>query len=67
MLGDFGFGEVQVHLHALVEQFGCLGGVAEAIWLYSNGIIIFPSIDITPYFLPFIAVIVLLLSEYVND
>ena len=29
MLGDFGFGEVQVHLHALVEQFGCLGGVAE--------------------------------------
>ena len=29
MLGDFGFGEVQVHLHALFEQFGCLGGVAE--------------------------------------
>ena len=29
MLGDFGFGEVQVHLHALVEQFRCLGGVAE--------------------------------------
>ena len=29
VLGDFGFGEVQVHLHALVEQFGCLGGVAE--------------------------------------
>ena len=29
MLRDFGFGEVQVHLHALVEQFRCLGGVAE--------------------------------------
>ena len=29
MLGDFGFGEVQVHLHALFEQFRCLGGVAE--------------------------------------
>ena len=29
MLGDFGFGEVQVHLHALVEQFRRLGGVAE--------------------------------------
>ena len=29
VLGDFGFGEVQVHLHALFEQFGCLGGVAE--------------------------------------
>ena len=29
MLCDFGFGEVQVHLHALFEQFGCLGGVAE--------------------------------------
>ena len=29
MLGDFGFGEVQVHLHALFEQFGSLGGVAE--------------------------------------
>ena len=29
MLCDFGFGEVQVHLHALVEQFRCLGGVAE--------------------------------------
>ena len=29
VLGDFGFGEVQVHLHALVEQFRCLGGVAE--------------------------------------
>ena len=29
VLGDFGFGEVQVHLHALVEQFGSLGGVAE--------------------------------------
>ena len=29
MLRDFGFGEVQVHLHALFEQFGCLGGVAE--------------------------------------
>ena len=25
----FGFGEIQVHLHALFEQFGCLGGVAE--------------------------------------
>ena len=29
VLGDFGFGEVQVHLHALFEQFRCLGGVAE--------------------------------------
>ncbi len=29
MLGDFGFGEVQVHLHALFEQFRRLGGVAE--------------------------------------
>ena len=29
VLGDFGFGEVQVHLHALFEQFGGLGGVAE--------------------------------------
>ena len=29
VLCDFGFGEVQVHLHALVEQFRCLGGVAE--------------------------------------
>ena len=29
MLRDFGFGEVQVHLHALVEQFRRLGGVAE--------------------------------------
>ena len=29
MLGDFGFGEVQVHLHALFKQFRCLGGVAE--------------------------------------
>ncbi len=29
MLGDFGFGHVQVHLHALFEQFRCLGGVAE--------------------------------------
>ena len=29
VLGNFGFGEVQVHLHALFEQFGCLGGVAE--------------------------------------
>ena len=29
MLGDFSFGEVQVHLHALFEQFGRLGGVAE--------------------------------------
>ena len=29
MLGDFGFGEVQVHLHALFEQFRCLGGIAE--------------------------------------
>ncbi len=29
MLGDFGFGEVQIHLHALFEQFRCLGGVAE--------------------------------------
>ena len=29
MLRDFGFGEIQVHLHALFEQFGCLGGVAE--------------------------------------
>ena len=29
MLRDFGFGEVQVHLHALVEQFRCLGCIAE--------------------------------------
>ena len=29
VLGDFSFGEVQVHLHALVEQFRCLGSVAE--------------------------------------
>ena len=29
MLGDFGFGHVQVHLHALFEQFRRLGGVAE--------------------------------------
>ena len=29
VLGDFGFGEVQVHLHALVEQFRRLGGIAE--------------------------------------
>ena len=29
MLGDFGFSHVQVHLHALFEQFRCLGGVAE--------------------------------------
>ncbi len=29
VLRDFGFGEVQVHLHALFEQFRCLGGVAE--------------------------------------
>ena len=29
MLRDFGFGEVQVHLHALVEQFRRLGGIAE--------------------------------------
>lgn len=29
VLCDFSFGEVQVHLHALFEQFGCLGGVAE--------------------------------------
>ena len=29
VLCDFGFGEVQVHLHALFEQFRCLGGVAE--------------------------------------
>ena len=29
MLGDFGFGHVQVHLHALFEQLRCLGGVAE--------------------------------------
>lgn len=29
MLGDFGFGEVQVHLHALFEQFGRLGCIAE--------------------------------------
>ena len=29
MLRDFGFGEVQVHLHALFKQFRCLGGVAE--------------------------------------
>ena len=29
VLCDFGFGEVQVHLHALFEQFGRLGGVAE--------------------------------------
>ena len=29
MLRDFGFGEVKVHLHALFEQFRCLGGVAE--------------------------------------
>ncbi len=29
MLRDFGFGEVQVHLHALFEQFGSLGGIAE--------------------------------------
>ena len=29
MLRDFGFGEVQVYLHALVEQFRRLGGVAE--------------------------------------
>ena len=29
VLGDFGFGHVQVHLHALVEQFRRLGGVAE--------------------------------------
>ena len=29
VLGDFGFGHVQVHLHALFEQFRRLGGVAE--------------------------------------
>ena len=29
VLRDFGFGEVQVHLHALVEQFRRLGGIAE--------------------------------------
>ena len=29
MLRDFSFSEVQVHLHALFEQFRCLGGVAE--------------------------------------
>ena len=29
MLGDFSFGEVQVYLHALFEQFRCLGSVAE--------------------------------------
>ena len=29
VLGDFGFGEVQVHLHTLVEQFRRLGGIAE--------------------------------------
>ena len=29
MLRNFGFGEVQVHLHALFEQFRCLGGVTE--------------------------------------
>ena len=29
MLRDFGFGEVQVHLHALVEQFRRLGCIAE--------------------------------------
>ena len=29
MLRNFGFGEVQVHLHALFEQFRCLGGIAE--------------------------------------
>ncbi len=29
MLRDFGFGEVQVHLHALVEQFRRLGSIAE--------------------------------------
>ena len=31
VLGDFGFGEVQVHLHALVEQFRCLGGYNAAV------------------------------------
>ena len=29
VLGDFGFGEVHVNLHALVEEFWGLGGVAE--------------------------------------
>ena len=29
VLGDFGFGEVQVHLHAIAEEFRRLGGVAE--------------------------------------
>ena len=29
VLGDFGFGEVQVHLHALFEQFRRLGCIAE--------------------------------------
>ena len=31
VLRDFGFGEVQVHLHALVEQFWRLGGFAEEL------------------------------------